>query len=110
MEVCVLGTVGRWRGHRAVTEGDVVQSGDSVKHAQADFGQGDLEGLGEAPQLDGGLVPMGSLVIQRPPDDGVVWVSSNSKVHICGSHRYSKVIMPVRMDGWVSTQPAHSDL
>lgn len=110
MEVCVLGTVGRCRGHGAVTEGDIVQSRDSVKHAQADLGQGDLEGLGEAPQLDGGLVPVGSLVIQRPPDDGVVWVSFHPKVHICSSHRDSKVIVPVRVEGWVSARSTRSDL
>lgn len=110
MEVCVLGTVGHCRGHRAVTECDIVQSGDPVKHAQADLGQGDLEGLREAPQLDGGLVPLGSLVIKRPPDDGVVWVSSNPKVHICSSHRYSGVIMPVNVDGWVCAQSTRSDV
>lgn len=110
MEVCVRGTVGRCRGHRAVAERDIVQSGDPVKHAQADLGQGDLEGLGEAPQLDGGLVPMGSLVIQRPPDDRVVWVSSNPKVHIRSSHRYSEVIMPVRIEGWVCAQATRGHL
>lgn len=106
VEVCVLGTVGGWRGHRAVNERDIVQSGDPVKHAQADLGQGDLEGLGEASQLDAGLVPVGSLVVQRPPDHGVVWVSSNLKVHICSSHRYSRVKMPVRTGGWVCAQPS----
>lgn len=110
MEVCVLGTVGCCRGHRAVTERDIVQSGDPVKHAQADLGQGDLEGLGEAPQLDAGLLPVGSLVIQRPPDYRVVWVSSNLKVHICSSHRYSRVKVPVRVDGWVCAQSTGSHL
>lgn len=60
------------RGHRTVPEGDVIQGRDPVKHTEADLGQRDLEGLGNASQLDGGLVPAGSLVIQGPPDESVV--------------------------------------
>lgn len=60
------------RGHRTVLEGDIVQGGHPVKHAEADLSQGDLEGLGDASQLHGDLVPAGSLVVQRPPYEGFV--------------------------------------
>lgn len=98
VEVRVLRTVGCWGGHRAVVERDIVQSRDPIEHAQADLRQGDLEGLGQTPQLDGGLVPLWPLVVQRPPEDGIVWVSFNLKVHICSPHRYAGVVMPVRDD------------
>lgn len=82
------------RRHRTVLERDVIQGRDSVKHTKADLSKSDLEGLGDTSQLNCGLVPLGSLVVQSPPYDSVVWGSLDSKVHICSAHRYAWVIMP----------------
>lgn len=77
------------QGHRTVLEGDVIQGGDSVKHAKADLRQSYLEWLVDAAQLYGGLVPTPSLVVQSPPYDSVVLDSLDSKVHVRRPHRYA---------------------
>lgn len=94
VEMCVRGALHHCRRHRTVPEGDVIQGGDTVKHAEADLRQSDLERLVDAAQLYGGLVPAPSLVVQSPPYDSVVLDSLDSKVHVRRPHRYARVIVP----------------
>lgn len=86
VEVRATGTLGRRRRNGAVSEGDVVDGGDAVKHADVDLGQSDAEGLRDATQLHGGLVPLGSLVKQGPPNQGAVCDSVDSEVHVNAAH------------------------
>lgn len=94
VEVCVLGTLRHCWGHRTVVERDIVKGGDPVIHTKTDLRQGNLEGLGEASQLNSCPVPLVSLVVQSPPYESVVFDSFNPKVHICSPNRYACVIMP----------------
>ncbi len=102
--MCVRWALRHGQRHRTVPEGDVIQGGDPVKHAEADLSQRDLKGLGDASQLDGGLVPAGSLVVQSPPDESAVLDSTNMKAHICSPNRNACIIMPEEDRGEVEAK------
>lgn len=97
--MCVRRALCRRGGHRAVLEGDVIQGGDPVEHTQADLGQRDVEGPGEASQLHCDPVPAGPLVVQSPPYDSSVFHAVHLKVHVCSPHRHTGVIMPEGDEG-----------
>lgn len=86
VEMRATGTLGRRRSNGAVSEGDVVDGGDAVEHADVDLGQGDAEGPRDASQLHRGLFPLGPLVKQGPPNPGAICDSIDSKVHVYAAH------------------------
>lgn len=105
VEVRVSRTLLRRRGHGAVPEGHVVQSGDAVKHPEADLTEGDLERLGDATQLHGDEVPQRTLVVERLPDHRLVPLSVHPEVHVCSAHRETRVIVPGEEEGgWKVTR------
>lgn len=94
VEMRVLGAHSHCRRHRTVLEGDIIKSGDSIEHAEANFSQSNLEGLSDAPQLNGDPVPQSPLIIQGRPYDSFVLNSFESEVYVSSPHRYTWVIMP----------------
>lgn len=94
VEMRATGTLGHRRRNGAVPERDVVDGGDAVEHADVDLGQSELEGLRDASQLHRGLLPLGPLVEQDPPNQGAVGQPIHSKVYVYAAHRYARVVMP----------------
>lgn len=94
VEMRVRWALCHWWGVWTILEGDVIQGRHPVKGTEAYLSQGNPEGLSDASQLNRGLVPLGSLVIQSPPYHSFVFDSFDLKEHICSPHRYAWVIMP----------------
>lgn len=94
VEMRVLGALSHCQRHRTVLEGDIIKSRDTIEHTKANFSQGNLEGLSDAAQLNGDLVPPSSLIVESRPYTSFVLNSFESKVHVSSPNRYTWVIMP----------------